>query len=69
MNGDNNNCNRYKVTSKVAVDRNMCVEHGSITDTISRQLCVRKCQEMEQVISTAIAGSFRVNLFINLGRP
>ena len=62
--GDNKNYNKY-----VAVDPGMCVEHESITDKISRQLCVRKCQEMEQVISAAIAGSFRVNLFINLGRP
>ena len=67
--GDNKNCNKYNVTANVAVDPGMCVEHESITDKISRQLCVRKCQEMEQVISAAIAGSFRVNLFINLGRP
>ena len=53
--GDNKNCNKYNVTANVAVDPGMCVEHESITDKISRQLCVRKCQEMEQVISTAIA--------------
>ena len=42
-------CSTYKVTTSVTVDRNVCAEHGSITDKMSRELCVQKCNGMEQV--------------------
>ena len=40
----------YKITSNIAVDRNMCAEHESTTDEISIKFCFQKCNEMEQVI-------------------
>ena len=40
----------YKITSNVAVDPNMCVDHESITDKISSKLCVHSCTKMQQVI-------------------
>ena len=39
----------FEVTADVAVDRSNCTELRSITDTVSRQLCVQKCNEMQQV--------------------
>ena len=46
----------YKIASNVAVDWKMCAEHESTTDEISIEIevCVQKCQEMEQVISPTI---------------
>ena len=44
----------YKITSNIAVDRNMCAEHESITNKIPSKLCVHSCTKMKQVIIAAI---------------
>ena len=60
-------CSTYKVTTNVTVDRNMCAEHGSITDKISRELCVQKCNCMEQLdllrINSLLLSEYFVELF------
>ena len=60
-------CSTYKVTNYVTVDRNVCVEHVSITGKMSRELCVQKCNGMEQVdllrINSLLLSEYFVELF------
>ena len=53
-------CSTYKVTKNVAVVPILCDEHGSITDKISKELCVQHCNEMGKVIQICLTSVTRV---------